>query len=75
MENKDLFTDEEKIILKNLPKKVKYIFRLFGNIDLIVSENIGSKWCIGEHYSMVQYSHLFKNIICTDKPCEFRKYL
>lgn len=72
MENKDLFTDEEKIILKNLPKKVKYIFRLG---DLIVSQNIGSKWCIGEKYSLAEYNHLFKNICCTDKPCEFRKYL
>lgn len=79
--SKRKFTEEEKIILRNLPKKYKWIARDEDD-DLCIYSYKPTKrynyWnsteCIFEFLSI--YNHIFKSIKWEDdEPCEFRKFI
>lgn len=74
------FTEDEKVILRNLPKEFNYIVRVkFGN--LYIHQQKPSKDIIywesgGEIESLIIYNHLFQSIKWEDEePCEFRKFI
>ncbi len=82
------FTDDEKVILKNLPEKYKWIARdKDGSVLVSFSKPFKDEdediWDIDDYeYGEVrssyiwQFNHLFQSIKWTDEePCEFRKYL
>lgn len=78
------FTEDEKVILRNLPKEYNWIGRSkSGNLYLflrkpsmpVLGEDIGLDVYSGSLLFMY-YSHLFQTIQWEDdEPCEFRKYL
>ena len=76
------FTEDEKIILKNLPDEFEWIARDKYCDDLYAYTERPHKdkknWynTIGSTISVEAFNHLFKSIEWDDdKPCEFRKYL
>lgn len=76
------FTDDEKVILKNLPEEYKWIARhKDGNLCCVCGEKPekwGDIWSHnnGRTTGMGYFSHLFQSIKWEDETaCEFRKYL
>lgn len=77
------FTEDEKVILRNLPEQYKWIVRDEHTNLLRVYEHIPSKypevsvWRFGGiSYSLEPFKNLFQSIQWSDdEPCEFRKYL
>lgn len=77
------FTDDEKVILRNLPAEYKWLARdkngkLFAFISKPVRTNKGNAWIdtFVTLLSMNLYNHLFQSVQWTDdEPCEFRKYI
>ena len=77
------FTDDEKVILRNLPEKYKWIARdKIGNLTIYCDKkphknDIYENWVnSSDRYSAFLFNHLFQSIKWTDEePCEFRKYL
>ncbi|WP_300628158.1 hypothetical protein [uncultured Thomasclavelia sp.] len=71
------FTDDEKVILKNLPSRYKWIAR-DANGELYVYECAPIE--LNKHYSNLKgsaldfnyYTHLFKNITFESGPVKFR---
>lgn len=80
------FTEDEKVILRNLDKEYKYIIRDNSGILYVFREkpfrdcygNVAYKYG-GEAIKVMNFSgydHLFKNICFRDtEPCEFRKFI
>ena len=74
------FTEDEKVILRNLPEKYEWIARdEDGHLCVYAEKPIkGTNWWwlqVG-HYHFNAYKHLFQSIQWSDEePCEFRKYL
>ena len=76
-------TDDEKVILRNLPEQYKWIVRDAYTDKLTVFEHLPSKytevsvWRFGGiSYSLSPFKKLFQSIQWEDEePCEFRKYL
>ena len=71
-----VFTEDEKVILRNLPERYKWIARDEHTNTLTVYEQFpssverfGGAWCT------LPFKHLFQSIQWSDEPCEFRKYL
>ena len=75
------FTEDEKVILRNLPEDINWIARCEDVILLRVFTDepikIGRLWeDNGYIYDMSEFAHLFQCIEWTDtEPCEFRKYI
>lgn len=75
-----VFTEDEKIILKNLNQFYCYIAR-DKNGTLCVYHNApckdqrGEYWIANADFYDLPYEHLFKGIKWNDEPCEFRKYI
>ena len=82
------FTDDEKVILRNLPEEYKWIARDKDGAVLVsfskpFKDEDEDIWDIDDYkYGEVrssyiwQFNHLFQSIKWTDEePCEFRKYL
>lgn len=82
------FSEDEKVILRNLPKKYKWVVRhADGELALfdIKPTKVDYYWkdiekekalifCFGRVFK--EYNHLFQTIQCEDdEPCEFRKFL
>ncbi len=66
------FTEDEKAILRNLPKEYKWIARDKDG-DVLVYDNEPTK---RNTYWLRIFNHLFQSIQWSDKePCEFRKYI
>ena len=67
------FTEDEKVILRNLPEQYKWIARDEHTNTLRVYEQFPSSawgWCT------LPFKHLFQSIQGSDEePCEFRRYL
>lgn len=83
-EPKWTFTEDEKVILKNLPAEIKWIARdEYGNIYVFalkpMKENNLHVWTVGlwgTFQNLNCYNHLFQTIKWQDtEPCEFRKYI
>lgn len=75
------FTEDEKVILRNLPNKFTWIARdRIGN-ELFVYTSKPTKseqsWsCMDNFIRLTGFRHLFEPIQWSDdEPCEFRKYL
>lgn len=74
------FTEDEKVILRNLPKEFKWIAR-DGNKDLYIYITKPCKiediWDYDESlYELDLFKHLFQTIQWEDaEPCEFRKFI
>ena len=77
------FTEDERVILMNLPKRWVWIARdSDGNLWLYKSKpKLEEEWEYWDTDDIAEchlnlYGHLFKNIQWSDEePCEFRKYL
>lgn len=76
-----VFTEDEKVILKNLPPDFKWITRDASNW-LYVYTNKPAKTSelweadMGDMENVTVYDHLFDSVQWSDdEPCEFRKYL
>ena len=75
------FTDDEKVILRNLADGYDWIVRdRDGRLNVYSSKPFKQKveWSCdnGASYELMLYEHLFKSIKWEDEePCEFRKYL
>ena len=76
------FTDDEKVILRNLPDEFKWIARdSDGEINIFENKptKYGHYWnndAFAKSIRLLEFNHLFQSIKWTDKePCEFRKYL
>lgn len=79
------FTEDEKMILKKLPRKYKYIardaqkeLRVFAKKPIKTASPFGSQYwssyCISEDFGI--FNHKFKCIQWSDsEPCEFRKFI
>lgn len=77
-----VFTEDEKVILRNLPEDYKYIVRESkeGGEDLTLFSEKPTKgyynWEGKNWHCIREFSHLFQCIQFTDtEPCEFRKYI
>lgn len=79
------FTEDEKVILRNLPKEYKWITR-DKNGELFVfspkpkRDSFYGVWCVDscaqDFYSLRVLKHLFQCIKWSDtEPCEFRKFI
>lgn len=72
------FTNEEKIILRNLPEEYKYIARDKYDNRLYIYDTepnkISNYWFASRSTKFDMFDHIFK-CIKYDKACEFRKYL
>lgn len=77
------FTEDEKVILRNLPEEFKWIARDDYKDDLYIYTGIPEKekdcdyWFYnGKDYSLREFKHLFQTIQWEDnEPCEFRKFI
>ena len=76
------FTEDEKVILRNLPEEYKWIARhKSGHITIHeykpCKHNNGINWLDFKEYdSLSQFKHIFQSIQWSDEePCEFRRYL
>ena len=77
------FTEDEKVILRNLPERFKWIGRQNDNTLLVYEDEpfkVGSCWNKGSLLSNYLYlegfEHLFQSVKWTDSsPCYFRNYL
>ena len=76
------FTEDEKVILRNLPDEFRWIARDELDNRLYVYTLKPTKykqsWVIvfGDGMSLSGFKHLFESIKWTDEePCEFRRYL
>ena len=76
------FTEDEKVILRNLPEKYKWIARNENGELYIFTEKPAKYYevwiynCATHHYRISMFTHLFQCIQWSDtEPCEFRKYL
>lgn len=79
-EPKWVFTEEEKVILRNISNDYKYITRNnHGDLELYADEPYKSNdiWFVdGDSEFFDIYNDIFKCIQWTDEePCEFRKYI
>ena len=81
-EIEERFTEDEKVILRNLPEKYKWIARdKYGYLQIaeiepqkLEDEYVCYNVWVCKHFNI--YDHLFKSIKWEDEePCEFRKYL
>lgn len=75
-----VFTDDEKVILRNLPEEWEWIVRNNEGDLTIYSTKPKKKadWytdCISDYEYIHLFNHLFQSIKWQDEPCEFRKYL
>ena len=77
------FTDDEKVILRNLPEEYKWIVRDENGEMTIYSTKpdksngfwLGSQ-AVYSFESFTAFKHIFKSIQwLDDEPCEFREYL
>lgn len=76
------FTEDEKVILRNLPKEYKWLVRDSDDYLVIFMKKPekDNKWKIWEYggdcLQLQEFNHLFQSINWEeDDPCEFRKYL
>ena len=75
------FTEDEKVILRNLPERYKFIARDESNhvwVYALKPTKTNQYWSSGWGLviSLSGFRHLFKSIQCSDdEPCEFRKYI
>lgn len=75
------FTEDEKVILRNLPDEFRWIARDNISQGLFVYTSKPTKFerswsLVGNAISLTGFRHLFQCIQWSDdKPCEFRKYL
>lgn len=76
------FTDDEKVILRNLPKEYKWIARdkdklLYVFFTKPIKKDASVWYCEGKRdWCLLEFNHLFQSIKWTDdQACEFRKYL
>ena len=74
------FTDDEKVILRNLPEEYKWIARdKDGSLGIYFEKPLKGKdmWVLPIGYYLFNgYRHLFKSIQWSDgEPYEFREYL
>ena len=73
------FTEDEKVILRNLPEEYKYIARdmndeLYVYIEKPIKNN--TNWFVFGSFWLPIFEHIFQCIQWTDtEPCEFRKYI
>ena len=73
------FTEDEKVILRNLPEEFRWIARDKISQGLFVYTSKPTKseqsW-LGNVISLIGFQHVFKSIQWSDEePCEFRKYI
>lgn len=76
------FTEDEKVILRNLPNEFRWIARDEPSNMIYVytskpTAKVDKHWvCIGDIENLNIFRHLFQSIQWSDdEPCEFRKYL
>lgn len=75
------FTEDEKVILRNLPDEYRWIARNESDklyFYTIKPNRARGRWTygVGEVTNLEPFNHLFQCIQWSDtKPCEFRKYL
>lgn len=76
------FTEDEKVILRNLNSKYQWLVRDNSSQTLYVYENKPEKendeiWCPRFRVTpLFMFNHLFQSITWEDdEPCEFRRYL
>lgn len=75
------FTEDEKVILRNLPEQYKWIARdedgdVFVYIEKPAKNSEGWVADMGDTKSITFFNHIFQSIQWSDEePCEFRKYL
>ena len=73
--NKWKFTEDEKVILRNLPEEYKWIRRTCGTSLLVHKTQSDSRYCNYGGININAFNHLFKCLKNGDEPCEFRKFI
>lgn len=72
-----MFSEEEKVILRNLPIEYQFIMRNERG-DLFIYKikpfKLGGKWQSNSTLCYIPFKNLFQSI-SSFEPCEFRKYL
>ena len=75
------FTEDEKVILRNLPNEYHWIARddICDGLFVYTSKptTFEHNWeCMGNAINLTGFRHLFQSIQWSDdEPCEFRRYL
>ena len=75
------FTEDEKVILRNVPEQYKWIARdeidnqLYVYTDKPTKKNQERLSGTGSARNFNVFKHLFQSIKLSDEPCEFRRYL